>query len=108
MDPNNSKNEAVGVPFHPDRRAFGTMALTMPEGTLNLPGRDQKIEQCKQYLRNLGKAGFYYRPYARMGNGIWSSGRAPVRGASGREFDLSSPKKKGVWGEKSWQEPLSH
>src|SRR5437763_9588458 len=43
-----------------------------------------------------------------MGNGIWSSGRAPIRGASAREFDLSSPNKKGVWGDKSWQEPLSH
>src|SRR5207248_5059509 len=198
MDINHSMNEAVGVPFHPDRREFGRMALTgtigavaylgsagkssaavpqnppgiklcaqsaakptdeqllflkqigaeyvsvastpdlrtaegfmqiktryadagitvwnignsdvhnMPEVTLNLPGRDQKIEQYKQYLRNLGKAGIYYTTYAHMGNGIWSSGRAPIRGASGREFDLSRPKKKGVWGEKSWQEPLSH
>ena len=29
----------------------------MPEVTLNLPGRDQKIEEYKAYLRNLGKAG---------------------------------------------------
>src|ERR1017187_10156830 len=29
----------------------------MPEVTLNLPGRDQKIEEYKNYLRNLGKAG---------------------------------------------------
>ena len=29
----------------------------MPEVTLNLPGRDQKIEQYKQYLRNLGEGG---------------------------------------------------
>ena len=27
----------------------------MPEVTLNLPGRDQKIEEYKQYLRNLGQ-----------------------------------------------------
>jgi mannonate dehydratase len=80
----------------------------MPEVTLNLPGRDQKIEQYKQYLRNLGKAGIRYTTYAHMGNGIWSSGRTPVRGASAREFDMSSPTKKGTWAGKSWQEPLSH
>jgi mannonate dehydratase len=80
----------------------------MPEVTLNLPGRDQKIEQYKQYLRDLGKAGIGYTTYAHMGNGIWSSGRAEVRGASAREFDLSSPRKRGSWGGRSWQEPLSH
>jgi mannonate dehydratase len=80
----------------------------MPEVTLNLPGRDQKIEQYKQYLRNLAKAGIRYTTYAHMGNGIWSSGRTDVRGSSAREFDMSSPNKKGVWAGKSWQEPLSH
>ena len=34
-----------------------TSVHNMPEVTLNLPGRDQKIEEYKQYLRNLGKAG---------------------------------------------------
>ena len=29
----------------------------MPEVTLNLPGRDQKIDQYKQYLRDLARAG---------------------------------------------------
>src|SRR5215469_4029392 len=62
----------------------------MPQVTLNLPGRDQKIEEYKTYLRNLGTAGIYYTTYAHMGNGIWSSGRASVRGASAREFDLAS------------------
>ena len=52
-----------------------TNVHNMPEVTLNLPGRDQKIEEYKQYLRNLGKAGIYYTTYAHMGNGIWSSGR---------------------------------
>ena len=56
---------------------IGNMSVhNMPEVTLNLPGRDQKIEEYKQYLRNLGKAGIYYTTYAHMGNGIWSSGRA--------------------------------
>jgi mannonate dehydratase len=80
----------------------------MPEVTLNLPGRDQKIEEYKQYLRNLGKAGIYYTTYAHMANGIWSSGRATIRGASAREFDMASPNKVGVWGDKKYYEPLSH
>ena len=85
-----------------------TSVHNMPEVTLNLPGRDQKIEEYKQYLRNLGKAGIYYTTYAHMGNGIWSSGRASTRGAESREFDLASPDKKGVWDGKTWTEPLSH
>ena len=85
-----------------------TSVHNMPEVTLNLPGRDQKIEEYKQYLRNLGKAGIYYTTYAHMGNGIWSSGRAMVRGASARQFDMASPEKQGVWDGKTWREPLSH
>jgi mannonate dehydratase len=80
----------------------------MPEVTLNLPGREQKIEEYKQYIRNLGQAGIYYTTYAHMGNGIWSSGRATIRGSSAREFDMASPNKVGVWGDQKYYEPLSH
>jgi mannonate dehydratase len=85
-----------------------TSVHNMPEVTLNLPGRDKKIEEYKQYLRNLGKAGIYYTTYAHMGNGIWSSGRSTSRGASAREFDMASPDKKGVWDGVEFKEPLSH
>lgn len=85
-----------------------TSVHNMPEVTLNLPGRDQKVEEYRQYLRNLGKAGIYYTTYAHMGNGIWSSGHATIRGASGREFDMASSDKRGTWAGKTWQEPLSH
>ena len=77
-------------------------------GDAESPGRDQKIEEYKQYIRNLGKAGIYYTTYAHMGNGIWSSGRATIRGASAREFDMASPNKVGVWDGKKYYEPLSH
>jgi mannonate dehydratase len=80
----------------------------MPEVTLNLPGRDKKIEEYKQYLRNLGKAGIYYTTYAHMGNGIWNSGRAEIRGSSARVFDMNSPNKVGVWAGAQFHEPLSH
>ena len=85
-----------------------TSVHNMPGVTLNLPGRDAKIEEYKQYLRNLGKAGIYYTTYAHMGHGIWSSGRASIRGASGREFDLASPDKQGNWDGAIFKEPLSH
>lgn len=88
---------------------IGNMSVhNMPEVTLNLPGRDKKIEEYKQYLRNLGHAGIYYTTYAHMGNGIWSSGRATIRGASAREFDMASPNKVGVWGDQKFYEPLSN
>ena len=79
-----------------------TSVHNMPEVTLNLPGRDEKIEEYKQYLRNLGQAGIYYTTYAHMGNGIWSSGRATIRGAAAREFDMASPNKVGVWGDQKF------
>jgi len=88
---------------------IGNMSVhNMQEVTLNLPGRDAKIEEYKTYLRNLGKAGIYYTTYAHMGNGIWRSGRALCRGASAREFDMASPNKVGVWGDAKFYEPLSH
>jgi mannonate dehydratase len=85
-----------------------TSVHNMPEVTLNLPGRDEKIEEYKQYLRNLGKAGIYYTTYAHMGNGIWTSGRTMVRGASAREFDQNSPEARGNWAGKVFAGPLSH
>jgi len=80
----------------------------IPEVTLNLPGRDQKIEEYKNYLRYLGQAGVHYTTYAHMGNGIWSSGRAKTRGCDTRELDLASPDRQGVWAGKIYKEPLSH
>ena len=79
----------------------------MPEVTLNLPGRDQKIEEYKQYLGNLAKAGIYYTTYAHMGNGIWSSERESTRGnAPARAFRLQTAK--GYWAGKVFEPPLSH
>jgi mannonate dehydratase len=80
----------------------------MPEVTLNLPGRDQKIEEYKQYLRNLGKAGIGYTTYAHMGNGIWSSERETTRGgAPARAFNMAK-EPKGYWAGKVFEPPLTH
>ena len=76
----------------------------MPEVTLNLPGRDQKIEEYLNYIRYLGKAGIPYSTYAHMGNGIWRSGREVLpRGYAGSTLDLSSPDAKGNWAGKTFE-----
>ena len=81
----------------------------MPEVTLNLPGRDQKIEEYLNYIRYLGKAKVPYSTYAHMGNGIWSSGRIiSKRGYSARDGNSKSPNWRGTWAGKTYTEPLSH
>src|SRR6059036_1349270 len=78
-----------------------TNVHNMPEVTLNLPGRDKKIEEYKQYLRDLGRAGIFYTTYAHMGNGIWSSDQEKTRGgAPARAFHLENAK--GHWGGKTF------
>jgi mannonate dehydratase len=80
----------------------------MPEVTLNLPGREAKIEEYKAYLRNLGKVGVHYTTYAHMGNGIWSSDNEMTRGgAVARAFDATKDPK-GHWDGKVFTGPLSH
>jgi mannonate dehydratase len=80
----------------------------MEEVTLNLPGRDQKIEEYLAYIRLLGKVDIYYSTYAHMGNGIWSSPRREETrgGADSRALRLETAV--GRWGGKTWQQPLSH
>jgi len=79
----------------------------MPEVTLNLPGRDEKIAAYKQYLRDLGKAGIGYTTYAHMGNGIWSSEPGTTRGgATARSFNQETAK--GHWDGKVFEPPLTH
>src|SRR3954470_11799415 len=85
-----------------------TNVHNMPEVTLNLPGRDKKIEEYKTFLRNLATAGIFYTTYAHMGNGIWSSARETTRGgASARAFDMSK-NPEGVWAGKTFKAPFTH
>jgi mannonate dehydratase len=72
-----------------------------PTMVLGLPGFDQKIEQYKQYLANLGRAGIHYTTYAHISNikggqvpGFYQTGvGATPRGAPTREFDLEAAKR---------------
>ncbi len=80
----------------------------MEEVTLNLPGRDKKVEEYLEYLNNCTKSGVYYTTYAHMGNGIWSTDRETTRGgAAARGFDLATADK-GYWGGKTFTGPLTH
>ena len=85
-----------------------TSVHNMPEVTLNLPGRDQKIEEYKQYLRNLGKAGITTRPTRTWATASGRAAGTDVRGASAREFDQNSPEARGNWDGKVFTGPLSH
>ena len=80
----------------------------MPSVTLNLPDRDQYVEEYLQYIRNLGKAGIHYATYAHMGNGIWRGDfRREVRGnATAGGLDLEQPNRSRSFGSFNW--PLSH
>jgi mannonate dehydratase len=75
---------------------------------LGLPNRDEKIEEYKAHLRNLGRAGIPYTTYAHMANGIWSTDREPTRGgAMARAFDLSKAEA-GHWAGQVYRMPLTH
>jgi mannonate dehydratase len=103
--------EAAGIKVYNIGSGVGPSGSlhNMPEVTLNLPGRDQKIEEYLNYIRYLGKAGIPYSTYAHMGNGIWSSGRTvSSRGYDARDGDSKSPEWKGTWAGKTYTEPLSH
>lgn len=69
---------------------FGNSSVhCQPALVLDLPERAAKIEEYKQYLRALGKAGIPYTTYAHMANGVWSTAPEPTRGgALARAFDL--------------------
>lgn len=75
---------------------------------LGLEGRDAKVTQYKQHLRDLSRAGIPYTTYAHMANGIWSTEREPTRGgASARAFDAAKAEE-GRWIDLRYRTPLSH
>lgn len=88
---------------------FGSWSVhNVPAITLGLSGRDEKIEEYKQHLRNLGKAGIPYTTYAHMANGIWSSERETTRGgASARAFNLDADPR-GHWVGELYEGELTH
>jgi mannonate dehydratase len=88
---------------------FGSSSVHNQDAiVLNLPNRDEKIEEYKTHLRNLGKAGIPYTTYAHMANGIWSTEPEATRGgARARGFDLEKAQR-GHWAGEYYEVPLSH
>jgi len=79
----------------------------VPEITLGLPGRDEKIEELCAFIRNLGAAGIRYHTYAHMGNGIWSTGHTEGRGGvRARVLDVADAK--GVWNGRVFEGELTN
>jgi mannonate dehydratase len=56
---------------------------------LALPGRDETIEQFKDFVRNLGRAGIHTTTFTWEASGVWSSEAGESRGAVARRVDLN-------------------
>ena len=97
--------EAAGIQVY----GFGNRDVHNQDAiVLDLPNRDEKVEEYKNHLRALGQAGIPYTTYAHMANGIWSTERELARGgASARAFDLSKARA-GGWAGQSFELPLTH
>jgi mannonate dehydratase len=97
--------EGVGLKIY----GFGSFNVHNQDAiVLNLPNRDEKIEEYKAHLRNLGKAGIPYTTYAHMANGIWSTEREFTRGnALSRAFNLEKAEH-GSWVGREYHMPLTH
>jgi mannonate dehydratase len=61
---------------------------------LGLPGRDEMIEQFKEFIRNLGKAGIGVTTFTWEPTQVWSSENGESRGAQARRVDLEEMKKR--------------
>jgi mannonate dehydratase len=97
--------EGVGLKVY----GFGSFSVHNQDAiVLNLPNRDEKIEEYKTHLRNLGKAGIPYTTYAHMANGIWSTEREYTRGkAASRAFNQEKAEY-GSWVGREYHGPLTH
>ncbi|MBT4484654.1 MAG: TIM barrel protein [Candidatus Latescibacteria bacterium] len=63
---------------------------------LGLPGRDQKIKQLQEFIRNLGKAGLHTTTYGFGAGSVYSTGVINIRGCDTRLFDLEEARKKSL------------
>lgn len=92
-------------------RLANNLLHNMPQITLNLPGRDEKIDEYLQYISNMGEAGIRYSTYAHMGNGIWwDDERRVIRGGATARAMCLNKVNRGYWPPTgdvfNW--PLSH
>ena len=79
----------------------------MPEVTLNLPGRDEKIAEFIDALRELADIGGDYSTYAHMADGVWASAPVMARGGTlTRQFNIADAE--GYWLDKRYTGNLAH
>jgi mannonate dehydratase len=79
----------------------------IPEVTLGLPGRDEKIAEFTDALKELADIGVDYTTYAHMADGVWESPPVTTRGgASSRHFDVADAQ--GLWIDKAYSGSLPH
>jgi mannonate dehydratase len=79
------KVENVGLVLY----NVGSMSVAKSDKIhLGLPGRDEKIEEFKSFVRNLGRAGIHTTTFTWEPVGVWSSDPGQVRGAVTRRVDL--------------------
>jgi len=96
--------EGFGIQIY---RISNQAVHNVPEITLNLPGRDEKVEELLTFIRNLGEAGIRFHTYAHMGNGIWSTGQTTRRGGmTARTLDIKNAK--GRWSNETFEGALTH
>lgn len=75
--------------------------------TLNLPGRDDKIDEFNDFLRNISAVGVKYHTYAHMANGIWSG--PPVSGRGSAKTRSWTPDTAvGHWRDAKYEGELTH
>ena len=85
-----------------------TNVHNMPEVTLNLPGRDQKIEEYKQYLRNLAQGRHLLHHLCSHGQRHLELARGRRRAAARRRARSTWRRPKGYWAGKVFEPPLTH
>ena len=79
--------ENAGLTLH----NVGSMSVGKSDAIhLALPGRDEKIAEFQQFVRNLGRAGIGVTTFTWEPDAVWSSPeRGETRGASARRVDLA-------------------
>ncbi|MFW6007036.1 MAG: mannonate dehydratase [Halanaerobiales bacterium] len=67
-----------------------------PEIHLALPGREEKIDRFKSFIKNLGKAEINTTTFTWEPAGVWSSGKKEIRGAGTRYVDQKELEKRSL------------
>jgi len=97
--------EAAGIQIYGASHGVSDMDAII----LNLPNRDERIEDYKRNLREMGRAGIPYTTHSHVANGVWCTPNEQTRGgAPARAFDETRLGEAVGLDGKPKQEGLSH